>query len=203
MVLEIHSVDALATGFATVPLVDGSALGPAGMFGAYNLPVSGSVTIDQMSLGGNSFHLAGWFAPPSAGSFPWEWPVWDLARLWLPFDGAAAPSDLAGTWAVVPESNMGRTPAEETVTVGTIQAHVFAGAVARTGGAMVDLVAGRVSGNTIWFAVHDDEWTEWGIPAFRVWAGTLDGAVGSGVYLEFVGQYYDLFDQGTWSATRM
>jgi hypothetical protein len=202
MVMELHSVDAEVSGLATVPLVDGSILGPAGIYGAYDQPVAGVVGVNGIELAGGPVHLAGWIDPPDAASFPWDWPVWGLEQICLPFERDAAPADLTGTWAVTPVSSMGHSPVAETLTVAAVLGHVIDGSVEREGGALVDLLTGRTAGSTAWFAVHGDQWTEWNLPAFRVWAGTFDGSSGEGVYAEYLGQYYDLWDRGTWTATR-
>lgn len=205
MVIELHAVDGMVSGFATIPGVDGGALGPAGAFGAFDQPLSGTVTGDAITLIGNGSSLAGWVDPPLAGSRPWERPVWQLERLLPPFEGEVAPTDMAGTWTVVPVSNMGQAPADETLTLGSVQGHVLDGTVQPIGGAAVDLIAGRSSGSTAWFAIHSDAWTgavPGGPRVFRVWAGTFSANSGQGVYVEYQSQDLSLWDRGTWTASR-
>lgn len=204
MVLELHSLDGAVSGFATIPLVDGGLLGPGGMYGVYDEPLSGSVSGDAIALSGNGAQLAGWIEPPQAASHPWDRPVWELERLVPPFDGALAPVDLSGAWTVVPVSSMGQAPTAETLTFASVQDHLLEGTIQRLGGDPIDLVAGRSSGGAVWFAIHSDVWAGYaGLPkAFRVWAGTFDGDSGQGVYVEYQTQWLHLWDRGTWTASR-
>jgi hypothetical protein len=195
VVMELHAGGSTLSAFATIP-----------DFPLYNEPLTGSLTGSQFSLQNQfGFQFQGWFydgSPPRADGTLTINPgpvscTWGMQRLLPPFDGEAAPTDLAGTWLVVPVSSMGQAPASETLILGSHQGHVLQGTLQPLGGMLSQLLTGRVAGTAAWYAARPDADT------FCVRGGRFSNGTGQGVYLQYDTRFgVQLTDQGTWTATR-
>ncbi len=193
--LELHATGSTVSAFLTIPALP-----------FYNELLTGSLAGRQFNLQNQyGFQFQGWFydgTPPRAdGTFSLNPPTisatWGMQRLLPPFDGEATPGDLAGTWLVVPVSSMGQAPPSETLILGSSQTHTLQGTLQPLGGASSQLLAGRVAGNTAWYAAIPQQYS------FCVRGGSFSSGTAKGTYVEYDTRYgVILTDQGTWTALR-
>jgi hypothetical protein len=199
VVVEMHQDQGALTGYATAS--DGiSTLGRMrneALIGTVNGAAIQFGVVGQVNYTGTLSGTTAWgsFTDHSSSTTG----TWQINRLMEPFtDGVTPAYELPGTWLATPVSTMSPSPAQATIIVDSpILSNTLSGLV-NQGSSTYTILTGRISGSTVWYALHPDADT------MVVTVGTLSDAThASGSYVQCdVSVSTEPNDRGTWTATK-